>query len=105
MPLTNYQLSGCEHYFSRNNTSSNLTNFPSINNANDNFGENNPGSKINKRYGNLGSFFGDMGFNSLSQENLWPFPNESRIKKDICETVSRDFCSSNKSLTEYLNAF
>jgi hypothetical protein len=37
----------------------------------------------------------------LTTEKLWPWPNEARIKSDMCSNTSRGFCAST-SLTKYI---
>ena len=45
-----------------------------------------------------GSRFGDAGYNTLSTTALWPWPNEARIKREMCAATTRGFCSSGKRL-------
>lgn len=52
------------------------------------------GATIIKRYQN----------GTLTNENLWPFPNEARIKADLCANESRGFCGKS-SLTHYIWEF
>jgi hypothetical protein len=61
------------------------------------------GANILYRYGPDGSRHGDAEHNSLSSVPLWPWPNEERIKKEMCEdsNVRRGFCQS-ESLTRYI---
>jgi hypothetical protein len=42
-----------------------------------------------------------------TQQALWPWPNESRIKNDICKNdgYPRGWCQTEHSLTEYLKSF
>lgn len=42
-----------------------------------------------------------------TQQALWPWPNESRIKSDICKNddYPRGFCQSGKSFSDYLKSF
>ena len=61
------------------------------------------GANVMYRYGKDGSRFGDPGYNALTREPLWPWPNEERIKAEMCgdPVVMRGFCSA-PSLTRYV---
>jgi hypothetical protein len=57
----------------------------------------NYGATIVKRYGCDGCFYGDAGYNTLSGTDLWPYPNQARIKTELCSTFvseTRGFCSA-----------
>ncbi|MEE9551960.1 MAG: hypothetical protein V3V89_02840, partial [Gammaproteobacteria bacterium] len=43
------------------------------------------GAVIEKRYGVTGSLWGDTDYNTLSDTDLWPFPNEAQIKVDFSQ--------------------
>ncbi len=43
------------------------------------------GATIEKRYGVSGTLWDEPGYDILTNENLWPFPNEARIKADFAE--------------------
>jgi hypothetical protein len=60
------------------------------------------GAQIVKRIGESGTLFGDAGYNTVTSEDLWPWPNEARIKADLAESSSRGFSAGSKSLTDYL---
>jgi hypothetical protein len=60
------------------------------------------GPQIVKRIGVSGTLFGEPGFEDVTGENLWPWPNEVRIKADFAEVQPRGFAASNKSLTQYV---
>lgn len=66
-------------------------------------GENNSdiGANVIRRYGSEGSIFGESNYNVLTQQPLWPWPNEKRIQSDMCADTNRGFCSS-PSLTQYI---
>ncbi len=61
------------------------------------------GANVLYRYGVDGSRHGEPGFNELASVPLWPWPNEERIKIEMCEKtgVTRGFCQA-KSLTHYI---
>ena len=40
-----------------------------------------------------------------TSEPLWPWPNEDRIKAEMCPSVSRGFCGYNGTISEYVNLF
>ena len=54
------------------------------------------GANVLYRYGTDGSRFGDAGYNSRTSTKLWPWPNEARIKTDMCASTTRGFCSTGK---------
>ena len=56
------------------------------------------GANIITRYGIDGARFGDAGYNTPTGTNLWPWPNESRIKAEMCTNTTRGFCSTGKRL-------
>jgi hypothetical protein len=56
------------------------------------------GANVLMRYGTDGTRIGQAGYNSLSSTSLWPWPNEDRIKRDMCANTTRGFCSSAKRL-------
>lgn len=56
------------------------------------------GANVVYRYGIDGSRFGDAGYNSLSNTPLWPWPNENRIKAEMCAGTTRGFCTTGARL-------
>jgi hypothetical protein len=60
------------------------------------------GAQIIKRMGTSGTLYGEAGYNTLTNEDLWPYPNETRIKSDLAETNSRGFSASAKSFTDWV---
>lgn len=52
------------------------------------------GANLLWRYGKDGTHYGEAGYNGLSNVPLWPWPNEDRIKAEMCTEVQRGFCSS-----------
>ena len=61
------------------------------------------GANIVNRIGTSGTLYGDAGYNTDTGQVLWPFPNEARLKKEMCTDagVTRGFCSDT-SLTHYV---
>jgi hypothetical protein len=61
------------------------------------------GATILKKYGKDGTFYGETGYSTLTNNNLWPWPNEGKIKTAFSldygsTTETRGFCSANKQL-------
>jgi hypothetical protein len=61
------------------------------------------GATILYRYGATGSVWGDPGWDQLTDEPLWPFPNEAEIKKDMASFAgppdgTRGFCAPGNGL-------
>lgn len=59
------------------------------------------GAKVLFRYGADGARFGDAGYNALTAVSLWPWPNEDRIKAEMCAGITRGFCQA-PSLSQYI---
>ncbi|MDQ1284239.1 MAG: EGF-like protein [Patescibacteria group bacterium] len=64
------------------------------------YGEADYGANIVYRYGTDGAFWGDSGYNNLTSNLLWPWPNEDRIKVDFASTGNgaRGFAVSGNGL-------
>ncbi|MGV8056434.1 MAG: fibronectin type III domain-containing protein [Smithellaceae bacterium] len=75
------------------------------------------GATILYRWGTSGTYWGDTGWDSVTAEPLWPWPNEARIRSDMraysytgpmvsgqTGTLSgnRGFCSDGQTLTNYI---
>ena len=60
------------------------------------------GAEVLNRYGLDGTTFSDLGYNKLTQTPIWPWPNEKRIKKEMCidANIERGFCSKGKQMNE-----
>jgi len=54
------------------------------------------------RYGGDGMRFGTSGYRDPSPDSLWPWPNEDRIRQDMCRDTQRGFCADGMTLTRYL---
>ena len=74
-------------------------------------GENgaNRGATVLKRYGVSGTVWGEPGYNTLTDEDLWPFPYEAQIRADMRAysppggpTGTRGFCADGETLTNYI---
>jgi hypothetical protein len=53
---------------------------------------------ITKRIGADGSRFGQPGYNTVTSVELWPWPNEARIKQQMCASTTRGFCAAGARL-------
>jgi hypothetical protein len=62
------------------------------------FGGADIGANLLYRYGADGTRFGDASYNTLAATSLWPWPNEDRIKRDMCANTTRGFCSTGQRL-------
>lgn len=60
------------------------------------------GSNLVFQYGLTGTFDGQASSNTLTSTALWPWPNEDRIRTEMCSTVSTNWCAGSKKLTEYV---
>ena len=72
------------------------------------------GAQIIYKHGTDGTLWGETGYNTLTNEALWPFPNEDRIKTDFVSyngdgpSGARGFCTgtsmdgSAQTLTKYI---
>ena len=69
--------------------------------ASSTLGTTNRGARIVKRIGADGTLYGEPGFNGETIYDLWPWPNEARIKADLSD-VSRGLTATSKSLTTYI---
>jgi hypothetical protein len=61
------------------------------------------GAQIATRIGTSETLQGENGWNAGTGTSLWPYPNEARIKKEMCTDagVTRGFCADT-SLTRYI---
>jgi hypothetical protein len=62
------------------------------------------GAQIVNKLGSDGAFRGDPNWNVDTGVSLWPWPNEARIRQEMCGSagVSRGFCGDTVSLTHYI---
>lgn len=62
------------------------------------------GAQVMYKVGVSGSLYGETGWNTLTSDPLWPFPNESYIKSDMASysgsggSGTRGFCTTAKQL-------
>ena len=64
------------------------------------------GAQIITRMGTAGTLHSELGWNTDSGSPLWPYPNESRLKKEMCTDagITRGFCSAT-SFTQYIGSY
>lgn len=63
------------------------------------------GATIEKRWGTSGTLYGETGYNTITSDNLWPWPNEKAIKGELCKEYSYELCGSQNfsvSITSYV---
>nr|CAG4716015.1 unnamed protein product [Naegleria fowleri] len=56
------------------------------------------GANVMTKYGWDGARVGDVNVETMTTNSLWPWPNEDRIKKEMCAYTTRGFCSMGKQL-------
>lgn len=58
------------------------------------------GANVVYRYGTDGTHYGESGYNTLSGTALWAWPNQDRIKDEMCTDAgeTRGFCASGNGL-------
>ena len=52
--------------------------------------------------GTSGTLFGETGYETLTTDDLWPWPNQARIKTDMAAVSTRGFCAANQNFTKYI---
>ncbi|MBK9294107.1 MAG: putative Ig domain-containing protein [Oligoflexia bacterium] len=67
------------------------------------------GANILFQYGADGTFYGEPNYNTLTTQSLWPYPNQTRIQKEMCTDVgvTRGFCGKqniSRYIWEYLGS-
>jgi hypothetical protein len=64
------------------------------------------GATVLKELGKSGTLWGEAGYDATTTQNLWPWPDEARIKKSMCTDVgvSTGFCAK-PSITQYVWGF
>ena len=60
------------------------------------------GAVATNRIGTSGTLWGDAGYNTISNEALWPWPNQERIHTDMSAVSNRGFAAPNQTLTDYI---
>lgn len=71
------------------------------------------GPDIMKKIGVSGTLYGETGYDTVTNESLWPFPNEARIRNDMrsypsnwpagnLPSPTRGFCADGMTLTRYI---
>ena len=60
-----------------------------------------PGTHL-VRYGVDGARYGEAGYAEPSESSLWPWPNEARIRSEMCAQTARGFCADGMTVTAYV---
>lgn len=60
------------------------------------------GAEITKQIGQSGTLYGEPGFDDVTGVDLWPWPNQERIRGDMASVSDRGFCASGQTLTKYV---
>ena len=68
------------------------------------------GPTIMKKIGVSGTHYGEKGWDKVTEENLWPFPNEKKIRALFRNTVAGvsgiyGFCKDGQTLSNYIWAY
>ncbi|MCP5327353.1 MAG: hypothetical protein H7A18_01410 [Sinobacteraceae bacterium] len=53
-------------------------------------------------YGRDGTRHGEEGFDAPSGKPLWPWPNDARIRNEMCAATSRGFCAAGTTISSYV---
>ena len=56
------------------------------------------GANVLNKVGVDGSRFGEPNYNTVSANTLWPWPNQARIKLEMCAGTTRGFCATGTRL-------
>ena len=60
------------------------------------------GAQIVTKIGASESLYGEANYNADTAEELWPWPNEARIRADLVAVADRGFCANGETLTNYI---
>lgn len=60
------------------------------------------GANVTKKLGIDGTFYGDPSFTAPQTDDLWPWPNQARMKTEMCEGRTTQWCGTSDTLTTYL---
>jgi hypothetical protein len=60
------------------------------------------GANVISQMGVDGTFYGEIGYNTITSKVLWPWPYEDRIKTDMSSVSNRGFCANKETLTNYI---
>jgi len=63
------------------------------------------GAEIVNKIGTSGTLYGETGWNTLTADALWPWPNETHIRQELCRAYSTDMCGTSYTLTEWVNGY
>jgi hypothetical protein len=57
------------------------------------------------RYGRDGTLWGEIGYDELTTDPLWPWPYEAEIKADMAAYDKRGFCADGQTLSNYVQQY
>ena len=60
------------------------------------------GADIRYKHGTDGTLWGETGWDTETEDSLWPWPYEDRIKSEMADYSTRGFCATGESLTHYI---
>lgn len=64
-------------------------------------GSGNYGPTILYGYGEYGTFAGEASSNTITTNQLWPWPNQTRMKTEMCAGIATNWCGTANTFTEY----
>jgi hypothetical protein len=62
----------------------------------------NYGATIVNRFGADGAHWGEAGYNTVTAAPLWPWPGQATIKTQMCNGVTRGWCGTSLTFTQYV---
>jgi hypothetical protein len=62
----------------------------------------NYGATIVNRFGTDGTHWGEAGYGTLTATPLWPWPNQAIIRAQFCNGVTRGWCGTALTFTQYV---
>lgn len=54
------------------------------------------------KMGTDGTLYGETGWNTLTSNALWPWPNQTEIRAALCSAYSHGMCAGSQSLSSYM---
>ncbi len=63
------------------------------------------GAQIQYRTGTTGTLYGDANYNTLTAIDLFPYPNETKVRTFFCAEYSTGWCAASDSLNVYVNEY
>lgn len=64
------------------------------------------GAEVQKKWGTSGTQHGETGWDTLTSDDLWPFPNQALFKTCLQEdSITRGLAGTGSTLTEYIQGY